>query len=165
MCTVHRRRDRSVIRTHRGPRDQSRSRREGCMHRDNKSTPCQSESHARRTTWLALTNGWKTNPRIRISSRPAVEPRRRGAAGEPDRPVGVRRGTHGERRPGRLGGLLQQRLAAEEGGRRPLPIPGERRDGGGGGRGGGDECHCARKLCGVGERWGCVVAGERCAAV
>lgn len=97
-----------------------------------------SESDAQRTT-----NESKTTPRIRISSRPAVEPRGRGAAGEPDRPVGVRRGAHGERRPGRLGGLPQQRLAAEEGRRRRalLPIPGERRDGGGGGRGGGDECH------------------------
>jgi hypothetical protein len=96
----------------------------------------------------------KTTPRI--SHQPAVEPRRRGAAGEPDRPVGVRRGAHGERRPGRLG-LSQQRLAAEEGGRRPLPIPGERRDGGGGGRGGGDECHCGRKLW----RGGSVVRGAR----
>jgi hypothetical protein len=32
VCAVRKRRDRSVIRTHRGPRDQSRSRREGCMH-------------------------------------------------------------------------------------------------------------------------------------
>jgi hypothetical protein len=101
------------------------------------------------------------------SHLPAVEPRWRGAAGEPDRPVGIRRGAHGERRPGCLG-LPQQRLADEEGGRggggeqrrrRPLlPIPGERRDGGGGGRGGGHECHCARTSCGVGERGSCVVA-------
>jgi hypothetical protein len=129
------------------------------MHqRDNKSTLCQrfrgDDQHERRTTWLALTSEPKTTPRI--SHQPAVEPRRRGAAGEPDRPVGVRRGAHGERRPGRLG-LSQQRLAAEEGGRRPLPIPGERRDGGGGGRGGGDECHCGRKLW----RGGSVVRGAR----
>jgi hypothetical protein len=73
--------------------------------------------------------------------RPAIEPRRRGAAGEPDGPVGVRRGAHGERRPRR-----RQPAAAEEG-RRPQPAPGEGRDGGGGGRGGGDQRHGANAGC------------------
>ena len=94
-------------------------------------------------------------PRI---NGPAVEPRRRGAAGEPDGPVGVRRGAHRERRPRRLG-LPQQRLAAEEG-QRALPIPGERRDGGGGGGGGRDECHGSESLW----RGSCCVAGGARAA-
>ena len=39
----------------------------------------------------------------------------KGCCRKPDRTVEVRPDTHGERRPDRLGGLPQQRLATEEG--------------------------------------------------